>query len=286
MTKFKAKDIKMKKLLYIILAILLTQQIFADDNLKVISYNIWNGFDWGKDQHREELFVQWAKDENPDVMALQELCGFNEKKLAQLAQKYGHKYSAILKSDGYPVGITSKKPITNIERHLDNYWHGMLTAKTFGINFFVIHLSPSEWQFRNKEAKMICEKITELNNTENIIVLGDFNSYSPFDAHQHKFNNKVDCHYETIAKFLSVSLIDVVQKFTQAAERYSFPTPILFDTKDLDIIKNKEERIDYIFTNSDLSKKCISAEVQNRGMTEKLSDHYPVITIFNMEKSK
>ena len=46
--------------------------------LKVMTYNIWNGFDWGKDTARNERLIQWVKEQNPDVIALQELCNFNQ----------------------------------------------------------------------------------------------------------------------------------------------------------------------------------------------------------------
>ena len=44
---------------------------------------------------------------NPDVLALQELCGYDEKQLKADAAKWGHNYVKILKTRGYPVGLTS-----------------------------------------------------------------------------------------------------------------------------------------------------------------------------------
>ena len=42
--------------------------------LKVISYNIWNGFDFRKDVERKNNVIDWFVDQKPDVVALQELC--------------------------------------------------------------------------------------------------------------------------------------------------------------------------------------------------------------------
>ena len=61
-------------------------------NLKVISYNIWNGFDWGKDSEREEAMVGWLKAQDADVIGFQELNAFTPEKLAQLALQWGHPY--------------------------------------------------------------------------------------------------------------------------------------------------------------------------------------------------
>ena len=51
--------------------------------IKVISYNIWNGFDWGKDMQRKEKMVSWVNSQKPDVLALQELCGYTLEKLQE-----------------------------------------------------------------------------------------------------------------------------------------------------------------------------------------------------------
>jgi hypothetical protein len=33
----------------------------------VITYNIWNGFDWGKDDERRIALGSWLAAQNPDV---------------------------------------------------------------------------------------------------------------------------------------------------------------------------------------------------------------------------
>ena len=115
-------------------------------SMKLISYNIWNGFDWGKDSIRHQAFLDWATAQNPDVLALQELCGYTPEKLSADAQQWGHPYSVLLKTEGYPVGITSKEPIQLKGKHLEGLWHGMLHVATYGIDFYVVHLSPQTWQ--------------------------------------------------------------------------------------------------------------------------------------------
>ena len=84
------------------------------EKLRVISYNIWNGFE--HDASRRANFIDWIKGQQPDILAITELVGFTEKNLGQLASKYGHKYYAIVKEEGYPVGITSNEPITVVKK--------------------------------------------------------------------------------------------------------------------------------------------------------------------------
>ena len=53
--------------------------------IKIISYNIMDGFSNGSDKDRIARFTAWVKEQSPDVLALNELCGFTEAKLKELA---------------------------------------------------------------------------------------------------------------------------------------------------------------------------------------------------------
>ena len=87
------------------------EEIKNANSLKIISYNIWNGFDRAKDIDRKKNMGDWVVLQNPDVVVLQELNGYTKEKLLQDAKKWGHNYAEIVKITGYPVGITSNKPI-------------------------------------------------------------------------------------------------------------------------------------------------------------------------------
>ncbi len=115
---------------------------FKGEPFSVLSYNIWNGFDWGKDTLRHEKTVAWVKSQNPDVVAFQELCGYTDEKLKGDAKSWGHPYSILLKTDGYPVGLTSRKPIQLKEKAREGLWHGMLHCETFGIDFSLFTCPP------------------------------------------------------------------------------------------------------------------------------------------------
>lgn len=92
--------------------------------VKIISYNIMEGFGRGEDKDRMARFTAWVKEQSPDVLALNELCGFTEAKLKALAASYGHPYVAIVKEKGYPVGLTSKTPLKVIDRN----WKATVTG--------------------------------------------------------------------------------------------------------------------------------------------------------------
>jgi len=275
----------------------------GEKTLKIMSYNIWNGFDWGKDEDRHKKMISWIESKKPDVVALQELCGYTEEKLSKDAKEWGHNYTVILKTDGYPVGLTSSKPIILKEKARDGLWHGMLHAETWDIDFFVVHLSPSDRNFRYKEAGIIVEKISNIAN-EKYIVLGDFNAHSPFDGDQdaknnnqlertregdeknEKYNNLLDGQfdYSTISTFLSFPMIDVTQRFVPVSERFTFPAKALIGIwQTSEEVEKNLHRIDYILTSLTMAKKCTNAFVFNQEDTALLSDHYPVMAEFQID---
>ena len=85
-------------------------------SLSIMSYNVKDGFE-NKDT-KKERFLEWLKRYDPDIMLFQELNKFTEKSLGEFAKKYGHEYAYIVKEDGYPTGITSRYPLTNVEKIL------------------------------------------------------------------------------------------------------------------------------------------------------------------------
>ena len=297
----------MNKYIFILASLLISVSLFGQkstaqtDKLKVISYNIWNGFDWGKDLARKKELVRFIAEQKPDVVALQELCGFDEEKLAELAKDWGHDYSEILKTDGYPVGITSTKPIILKERILENMHHGALNCQTWGIDFLVVHFSPFSFKKRHEEAKNIMSKLSEIRKEQSkYIVLGDFNAVSPFDANYYKGNDEMmeslreaekqhehvsnllnnELEYGAVCAFLSFPLIDVVQKYTNSLDqRISCPTQVFEKLKGKGRHVNSK-RIDYILVSPELAKVCTDAYVANKEVTYYLSDHYPVVAKF------
>lgn len=250
----------------------------AVQKVRIISYNIFNGFDWGKDKDREERFVSWVKESQPDILALQELCGFTEKKLADLAQQWGHSYVAIVKEDGYPVGITSRRPIEVKAKLLEGVGHGLLHVDTYGLELLVTHLNPHDVLKRRAEAAKITKYIEDQKLTK-YIVMGDLNAHSPADAdrieNSRKDSENVD--YSVISRFLAVPLVDICRRYVEADSRHTFPTPILMTvSKQESVRKRSSERIDFILLQPDLLEAVSDAFIYNGSDTDYLSDHYPI----------
>ncbi len=270
-----------------------------NNTIKLLSYNIWNGYDFGKDEKRRAELTDWVSNEQPTIVGLQELVNYTPEKLKEDAEHWGHKYSVLLKETGYSVGLTSTYPIEVKEKIFEGMHHGALHCKTGGFDVFVIHFSPSSYKKRLKEADIILKKIARVaQNNSNYIVMGDFNALSPIDADLYKTDvllnrlrqsksNKGQSgnlaydalDYSVISHFLAHSLIDACQKFTKGInERGSFPGRILGKINaesDEDLVK-RLQRIDFIFISPELGHRLIGAKVYNNRPNWYLSDHYPV----------
>ena len=283
-------------LLVLVLSDLLVAQNPEKSTLRIMTYNIWNGFEWGKDSLRHHNTIEWIKSQEPDVLALQELCAYTVEKLQEDALRWGHPYVQILKTEGYPTALTSNKPITLIERIVEPFWHGLLHCKTYGIDFYVVHLSPADCNIRLNEARLITERIQK-NKNDAYIILGDFNALSPYDAKRMEMNNELKNRllqnenkeysnlrmgafdYSVVSEFLACPAIDLCLGSIDLHEAFTFPTPALtgrFNQTSETIIRNRV-RIDYILSSPALGKSLKRVKIFNQEDTHLLSDHYPMM---------
>ncbi|MCX8239315.1 MAG: endonuclease/exonuclease/phosphatase family protein [Akkermansiaceae bacterium] len=277
----------MKPLQVLAFLLLLTSLRSAEaDELKVLTHNVWYGFTQGKPERHQD-FRDWVKAQTPDIVALQELNGYNEEKLKADAASWGHEYFVLLKTNGFPTGITSNKPITKITRQLDGFHHGLLKATTHGHPVYVIHLHPSNWKTRIQEINTIV-KLTE----KNAIILGDFNTFSkrdkpvydsgqlvPFFSNRDKAMGEKNLKegaldYEVISKIEFAGFVDIVDKLRKSFGG-TFPTKLRAHENHGD-----HRRLDYIFVSKEMAKKCTSASVIDNQITQMLSDHLPLVATF------
>ena len=279
-----------KVFLLLFLALIPISSTCASNHLRVLSYNVWYGFT--KVPERKKNSLKWMKAQNPDIVSLQELNGYSADKLKDDAAAWGHPHSAILKENGFPTGITSRFPIEEVRRFREGFHHGLLRARIKGAYYYVIHLHPSNWEIRGREADLILADIAELPKDAQVTLVGDFNTFStnderhymktslqPFFAARdtkHKENNLRDgkLDYSVIRKFTAAGLIDLEHSKRGAGYRFtgSFPTKI---QKPGD--HGEARRLDYVFASPSLAKRVTRAEIIADDTTWILSDHLPMI---------
>lgn len=281
----KKINFKYHFLYILIICTLWVFELSAQQNIKILSYNILKGMSLDTTQGKE-TFVEWVKIQDPDIFAIQEANNFTKKSLQEMAQKFNHPYTVLLRERGFPVAITSKYPIENINRITDNMWHGFITAKILDYNIVVLHLSPREYLKRREEIDIILKYIASNPSKKKWIVMGDFNSLSPLDKDNYidgkeikslQDNNKTEnlidgkqIDYEVQQKILDFGLIDVVKKHSNSVK--------------LSSVVNRSRRIDYIYVSKDISNNIVKAEILKDEFTHYYSDHFPII--MEMKKCK
>lgn len=257
--------------------------------LKILSCNVLKGF--SGDIDIERTFQEWIKERKPDVVAIQELNGFNQKRLNEFAEKMGFPYAEMHKEDGYPLGLISKYPIHNVKKITNGMRHGILYGKILDYNFIITHLVSYTYQQRIKEVDSVVLKLVEeLPKNEKIIMMGDFNNMSPEDKQYYDENpikiqllvnsernnpgntslknGKID--YTAIQKVLDVGFYDTYKMFNKHYDK-SAPTKIKNH--------NNYTRIDYIWVNKSVKPYCLDMFIVKDHFTDYMSDHYPTLLI-------
>lgn len=292
------KGNKMKlKLLAIISSIILSTSAFASLEeakvLKIISYNVYNGMKLDESEGKQK-FIDWAKIQDADIIAWQEMNFFTREKLETFAASYGHKYAVLLKESPndaafFPVAITSKYPIVNVNKVVDNLWHGALFADIGDYHFVVTHMNPFWTAKRIDEMNLIIDSIKYSRDPNGKwIIAGDLNSFSPADKEaydkshllndikekeknrpilENLVNGKLS--YTVQQNLLDAGFIDAL-KLKNREFIATAPTKVFYDQASTPL------RYDYIYVSPSLEKDVIEVMVLKDEFTDNYSDHYPV----------
>jgi len=281
----------------------IAQKPKSEKALKLISYNVY----WGMKQDTTEnkaKFSEWIKSQNPDIIALQEMNGFTQKDLEKLAESYGHSYSYIVRepfADGsisFPVAITSKYPIVNVRRVVENNIHGFIEAEIDGLHFIVTHFHPFSAEKRVSEIGQILATIESKDPKmkKKWLFMGDLNSVSPLDKTEYD-NNKLrdfiredrkkrphnenlknnELDYSIQQSILDFGFVDAF-KFKNPQFVASAPTKMFYDQSKFPL------RYDYLYVSPNMKKDIIECKIIKDDFTDIYSDHYPVMIIFKHKK--
>ncbi|WP_160068695.1 endonuclease/exonuclease/phosphatase family protein [Sphingobacterium bovisgrunnientis] len=247
------------------------------DTLKIISYNILEGMKNDRSNNYNK-FVDWIKSYAPDVLALQEVNGFNQRKLEELAKRYGHSYviTNLKSTDNYPVAITSKYPIESRRRITLHTSHGAIFAKlkNTDINIVNTHFWPQTYwksvgdgrgdEYRLQEANVNLDStIRKFPNEKSWLYLGDFNAVNRKDYDAGTTNQS----FLVLDEIQNAGFLDVVHhlhgyKLNNTAN-YAFNYP--------------GRRIDFIFGTTEILSKVTKAMPIYDEFTAVYSDHPPIM---------
>lgn len=261
--------------------------------LNIMTYNVWYGFN---KKQSLALAQEWLNEQNIDVLALQELKGFNQTSFSSASKAWGHNYSILNpRTSGFPQGLSSNQPIEFIGmiKPEGKGYRETLHCKTHGIHFLVVHLNPHNYLKRLVEAKAVTTKAKELmENGDKVVVLGDFNTHSDIDREflnkqqflidkwQNKekakksfrqFDENGEIDFSVMNTFMNSGLKDHYKKSIK-----TFPTKILAPQDSDAEYSQKWQRIDFILTSPSLKDFSPVISYPEDENLHKISDHFPV----------
>jgi len=267
-------------------------------DLKIISYNVYNGMKLDESEGKQK-FIDWAKMQDADIIAWQEMNFFTREKLENFAASYGHNYAVLLKESPddpafFPVAITSKYPIINVNKVVDNLWHGALYADVGKYHFVITHMNPFWTSKRIDEINLIIDSIKYSSDPKGKwIIAGDLNSFSPADKTEYDNSNLLEdikdkqkkrpildnlvngqLSYTVQQNLLDAGYIDAL-KLKNKQFISTAPTKVFYDQASTPL------RYDYIYVSPKLKNDVIDVKVLKDEFTDTYSDHYPVQMIIH-----
>ena len=246
-----------------------------------MTYNILDG-----GEGRLDLILKVIKTENPDFLVVNEVNGFEkDDKINNFSREIRLPYYKLSLSGEYDyhTAIFSKYPFKEIKeiRPLRNAGTLVVIETELGeISIIGVHLAPYTEETRLTEINLI---INQQKQYQNKILMGDMNSLSTGDGYNEeiikgfnenqlsKFTTNGKFSFDVINKITSSSYIDTAEVFRKESVS-TVPTEITQDEANL-----TEMRLDYIFVSDSLKNKIKSYSVVKNNLTNKASDHYPVV---------
>ncbi|MDO8657957.1 MAG: hypothetical protein Q7K55_04405 [Candidatus Levybacteria bacterium] len=247
-----------------------------------MTYNILDG---AKD--RLELVINAVKRESPDYLTINEANTFAEndnKILKYVAQKTGlSNFNIALSGEyNYHVAVFSKYPFKEVHK-LQPLMRACLVAlvdtELGPISIASLHLTPYSEDLRHPEIDII---LNFQKNYNNRILMGDMNSLSKYDNYNpdiiknfnekqlKKFTTNGKFRFDAIEKIMSTGYFDTAWQLGKNKEN-TVPTPVNKDDA------HSNMRLDYIFISESLLPKLTEYSVIKNELTDKASDHYPII---------
>jgi exodeoxyribonuclease-3 len=249
-------------------------------SLRLLSWNV-NGI---RASHKKGL-LDWFKNENPDVLCLQETKAHPDQLVEELKNVDGYEsYFSSAEKKGYSgVATYTKINPVNVQNGLgikkfDNEGRFIITEfnefMLFNIYFPNGKASSERLQYKMDFYDSFlkhCNKL--LKQGKKIVVCGDVNTaHKEIDLARPKENSQTSGFLpqerEWIDKFLAAGFMDTFRMFNKEPENYTWWDMV---TRARD--RNVGWRIDYFYASENLKKNIVSASIHSSVMG---SDHCPI----------
>ena len=231
--------------------------------------------------------LAWLDEQQPDILALQELKLEHDKFPIEAFADLGFQAAWLGQKTYNGVAIISKKPLANVQCNMPNFTDPQsrfIAATVDNLRVVCVYcvngerLESDKFQYKKQWFNTLsgCLK-QELAQYQNVVVLGDFN-IAPDDidvAEAEKHAGKILCSNEERQWFqnlLALGFIDAVRFLAKDEKIYTW-----WDYRMNAFRRNLGMRIDHILLTPNLMQKTTKYQIdKTERATERPSDHAPV----------
>ena len=236
--------------------------------------------------------LEWLQSHEPDVLVLQEIKQLTEKFPADALAELGYHSIASGQKTYNGVAVISKTtptdPVTDFPGFEDPQ-RRVLAVTIDGMRIVDLYV-PNGSEVGSEKYRYKLDWLAslrdflaaELQEHENLVVLGDFN-IAPADADVYdpeKWGDAILCsplEREALGKLLDLGLADVFRQFDQPESTFSW-----WDYRAAGFRRNAGLRIDLILASASMAARCTASYVDKEPRAwERPSDHAPVVAEFD-----
>jgi len=245
---------------------------------------------------RKPHVIEWLQSQTPDILVLQEIKQLTEKFPSDDLREIGyHSFASGQKTYNGVAAIGTSPPadlVTDFPDFEDpqrRVLAGTFTTAAGELRVIDLYVpngsevGSEKYDYKLRWLASLTNFLkTELEQHENLVVLGDFN-IAPADEDVHdpeKWGEAILCsppEREALAALLDLGLTDVFRKFDQPEKIFSW-----WDYRAAGFRRNAGLRIDLILTSAAMAKRCTASYVDKEPRAwERPSDHAPVVAEFD-----
>lgn len=246
---------------------------------------------------RQPHVIEWLQSHEPDVLVLQEIKQLTEKFPSDTLRELGYHSIASGQKTYNGVAVISKTPPTDpvtdfpdLEDPQRRILASTLVSNDRKIRVIDLYVPNGSEVGSDKYAYKLGWLASlrnflqaEMQQHENVIVLGDFN-IAPANEDVHdpeKWGDAILCsplERKALATLLDLGLTDVFRKFEQPEKTFSW-----WDYRAAGFRRNAGLRIDLILSSAAMTARCTASYVDKEPRSwERPSDHAPVVAEFDV----
>lgn len=236
--------------------------------------------------------MEWIKDWQPDVLALQETKLVDDQFPASKIESVGYRtvYSGQKTYNG--VAVISKRPCEASIRDVDSLIDPQRRILEVSVgdvrllNLYVVNgsrVGSEKYRYKLYWLEKVTDHIrSQMKKFAKYVVLGDFNiAPDDRDVHDPKlWHERILCstkERQALRQILDLGFKDTFRLFEQKENRFSW-----WDYRTAAFRRNAGLRIDLILASESLSRECVACEIDTKPRcSERPSDHAPVIATFH-----